>query len=132
TEHVAVLADHAGYVAYRAVWALTCRVTQRDLTVGRQALDEVVVGEPATVAVLDGDRQRVTLGAAGGERCVRALDRQRDVPADEAERRVRTQRGPQTAVLGKDLEAVADSEHEPAGLGERDHGPHHRREACDR
>ena len=43
-----------------------------------------------------------------------ALDGQRDVPADEGERRVRTQRARQQAGLGQDLEAVADPEHEPA------------------
>jgi len=64
--------------------------------------------------------------SARGEHRVGAFDGQCDVAADERERRVRAQRARQQARLGQDLEAVADTEHEPAGLGERDHGSHHR------
>ena len=106
--------DDARDVADRAVRVLARRVAEHDLPVRLEALDELVVGEPAAVAVLDGDRQRVALGAARGERRVRALDGQRDVAADERERRVRAQRARQQAGLGQDLEAVADPEHEPA------------------
>ena len=48
------------------------------------------------------------------------------------QRRVRQQRARQQPGLAQDLEAVADPEHEPAGLGELGHLLHHRRKARDR
>ena len=57
---------------------------------------------------------------------------QRDVAADERQRRVRAEHAREQARLAEDLEAVADAEHEAALGAKRVDGAHHRREPRDR
>jgi hypothetical protein len=87
---------------------------------------------PAAVAVLHRDRQQLPDLAAGGERRVRPFDGEPDIAADERQRRVRPQRAGQQAGLAEDLEAVADSQHQPALPRELDDRRHRRREPRDR
>ena len=82
--------------------------------------------------MLHRDRERLALGAAGGERAVGARDPEPDVAADERERLVLAEHARQQPRLGEDLEAVADSEHEAAVAGELGDRLHDRREARDR
>ena len=106
-------------VADRSVRIRARAVPEYDLIVAFQVGQQFLVGEPAPVAVLHGDRQRLGRCAARRERCRLALDDQRHVPAHERQRRVRPQRSRQQPCLGQDLEAVADPEHEAAAVGER-------------
>ena len=76
--------------------------------------------------MLHRDHEPLPLAAARRERRVGALDAQRDVAADERERRVRPQHARQQPGLAEDLEAVADPEHEAAVGGERANRGHHR------
>src|SRR5438874_1585149 len=69
---------------------------------------QLLVGEVATFAVLDRDRQRLARLAPARERRVGALRPKVDVAAEELERRVRAQGAGQQARLAEDLEAVAD------------------------
>jgi len=120
-EHVPARIGDAGNVGDRAVRVLARCVAKCDLTVRLDLLEQVRVGEPAALAVLDGDGQALSRLAAAEERR-RLLDEDIDVPADERERRVRAQRTREEPGLAEDLEAVADPEHRAALV----------REACDR
>src|SRR5215211_7757963 len=107
-------------------------VAKDDLAARLELREEVGVGEPTALPVLDRDRQALPRRAAGGEGRVGALDSQNDITTDERERRVRPQRAGQQPRLAEDLEAVADPEHEAALGGEGRDRSQRRREAGDR
>ena len=67
--------DDAGHVRDRAVRVVRLGVAEDDLPVLLELGEQLRVGEPAALAVLHGDRQRLPLRAAGRERRVRPLDR---------------------------------------------------------
>ena len=112
--------QHAGDVGDRAVRVLAGRVAEQRSARPRRArasssssanqqpspcLTGIVSGCPRSQRDVNGVSVRSTV--------------ERDVAADERERRVRAQRAREQAGLGEDLEAVADAEHEPAVAGER-------------
>src|SRR5262249_540133 len=116
--------DDACDVAYGSVRVVARRVAECDLVRVLELADEVVVAEPATLAVLDRDRQPLARLAAAEKRRLGVFDDELDVPADERERGVRAEHAWQESHLGEDLEAVADSEHRTAVPRERDDGTH--------
>ena len=81
---------------------------------------------------LTGIERRWRSRARARERSVGADDLEVDLAEDELQGRVRQQRPGQQVRLAQDLEAVADPEHEPAGVRELGDLLHHRREARDR
>src|SRR5665647_1295863 len=112
----AALVADARDVVDRAVAGLV--VAQHDLAVRLQLGDEAGRSKPAAVTVLHRDDETLSVRAARRERQIVALDDERHVAADEAQRLVLQQDARQEAGLAQDLEAVADAEHEPAGVGE--------------
>ena len=108
------------------------RVAHDDLPVGLELVEHRVRRPVAAGLVLGRDGEPVA--ARAGARPHRAgVDHfELDLPADEAQRRVRQQRARQQARLAQHLEAVADAEHEPAVAGEALDLLHDRREARDR
>ena len=58
-EHVPGLVADAGHVADRAVRVLAGRVAEEDLAFGFELREQLRVGEPAALAVLDRDRERL-------------------------------------------------------------------------
>ena len=131
-EDVAALVADARDVGDGAVRVLARLVPEQDLT-GRVELgDRLGVGEPAAVAVLHGDRERLALGAAGGERAVGARDLEPDVAADERERLVlaeRARKQPASVRIWKPLQIPSTRPPSPANSVDR---LHDRREAGDR
>ncbi len=95
-------------------------VAQDDLVQIRQLGVELLVGVPAALAVLHGDRQHLPLDAASRELRVRTLDAHAHVTTNELERPVRAEHAREHPGLAEDLEAVADPEHGAAVGGERD------------
>src|SRR3954453_548095 len=116
----ALVAD-AGDLVHRPVARLG--VTEDDLTVRLERTDEVRRCEPSPVAVLHGDDELLPLGAPTREGKIVTLHEQRNVAADEAKRFVPEEHAWKQAGLAKNLEAVADAEHEPPRVGERANGP---------
>src|SRR5207302_7648440 len=103
--HVSPFVDHARNVIARTVDRLC--VTKGDLTPALELVTEGVVGIPATLAVLDRDHELLSFCAALGERRVRALDREWDVPTDEGQGLVPAQDAGEQPRLAEDLEPVA-------------------------
>ena len=137
-EHVARLVADAGDVVERAVGvgalgplAGGVDVAHDDLVVGLHLLEGRRVDRVVALVVLDDDAQHVALRAGAGERRVRRLHAQVDVPADELEARVPDEAAGQEAGLDQDLEAVADAHHESAVRGEVGDGLHDGAEARD-
>ena len=108
------------------------RVAERDLAGGLELVEHRVGRVVAAGRVLDGDRERLAGRALARPRRVGARHRHADLPAEEAQARVRQQRAGQQPRLAQDLEAVADAEHRAARAGEALDLLHHRREARDR
>src|SRR5205085_6308481 len=128
--HVPALVDDARNVMNRAVHGLV--VAEADLTSRLELVVQILVGEPAALAVLHRDDELLVLGASCGERGVRALDAEANVATDERQRFVRSKDAREESCLAEDLEAVTDPEHEPAGVRECCDGRHRRRETRDR
>src|SRR4029077_3164003 len=101
-EDVALLVDDPGEARARAVERL--RVAEDDLAVCLDLVEQFVVRVPAALSVLDRDREQRLRLTAGRERRIRALDAERDVPADEGQGVVPAQRARQQAGLAEDLE----------------------------
>src|SRR5579884_2603148 len=119
-EHVAPLVADAGDVGNRPVARLA--VAHDNLTIRFELSHDLRRRIPPSVTVLDGNDDALAHRAARRERDVVSLDDERDVAAHEAQRFVLEERPGQEAGLAEDLEAVADPEHEPPGVGELAHG----------
>src|SRR5262249_1665920 len=84
------------------------------------------------LAVRDRHADHLARIVAARERRVGALHPQADLVTNELERGIAHQHAWQQPGLAKNLEAVADAEHEAATLGMFAHGIHHRRARRDR
>src|SRR3954469_1312493 len=107
-------------------------VAERDLAHRLERSKQIGVAVPVALAVLDRDHELLADGPTTGERARRALDRDRDVGADELLLPVETEDAWQEACLAEDLEAVANPEYRPAVSRERGDRLHHRSKASDR
>ena len=130
-EHVAGLVAHAGDVVDGAVEVLAGRVAQDQLAGAVHRGERVGVGVVAPPGVLGGDAEQLAERARAGERSAAVEHLQLDLAGGEAQVDVAEQRAGQQVRLAQHLKAVADPEHEPAVVGELDHGLHRGREAGD-
>ena len=135
-EHVARAVADAGDAVHRAVGirlfrdlARRVRVAQQHLSVFIQLFQGGGVGVVAAFAVLDRHLQQFAGLGQTRERGAVVLDPEVHSPAHETQRGVTGQGSREQPRFAKDLESVADAEHQSARLGEVDDALHDGREA---
>src|SRR5207244_6868154 len=106
---VAFLVDDPRDAGRRAV-RVPAVVAEDDLVPLLEPCEQLLVGIPAALAVLDGDHKPLADAAARREERVRLLDPEGRVAATEPEGDVRQQGAREQSGFAKDLEAVADPE----------------------
>ena len=107
-------------------------IADQDLVVGIELLQGLRIGKVVPLAMGDRDVQNLSLMEHGGEGSVRVLDTQVKALAAEEKSVVAHQRAGQKPRFAENLEAIADAEHQDAGISRKTDSPHDRREPGDR
>src|SRR6185437_1154227 len=138
-ENVSRLVDDAGDGSRGAVGAppfisigSTGKIPKYDPAFALQSVDRLLVGSVTPVTVGDRNPERRPLVIAVREQCVRRLHAKPYQLTHELEAGVAEQCPGQQSGLAGDLESVADGEHGPTAIGERDDVLHHWTEPGDR
>src|SRR6185437_15579233 len=109
----------------------TGKIPKYDAAFALQPVNRLLVGSVTPVTVGDRNPERRPLVIAVREQCVRRLHAKPYQLTHELETGVAEECPGQQSGLAGDLEAVADGQHRPAAIRERDHVPHHGAESGD-
>jgi len=128
---VAALVANPGDVKQRTVrvgfvgqFALGVRILPENLVSNFKQPDRFFIGKIATLAVGDGNAEQFAVGDAVRERGIGGDRLEENMLATELERAVADERAGQQPRFAKNLETVADAQHQPAVGRERLHGLH--------